>query len=185
MISLNFIKNIFMKIPLIKIFFFNNELIFKIKSEFLFLILFFFKNHQISQFKILSYITAVDYLNLYNRFELNYELLSIIYTQKCRIKFIINELDKIDSIESLYDNANWLEREIWDLFGIYFKNNLDLRRILTDYGFSFFPLRKNFPLVGFFDIFYNPLSKIVTYKNSYVYQIKNKKNYNFNWFFIF
>ncbi|NJI21406.1 NADH-quinone oxidoreductase subunit C, partial [Aeromonas veronii] len=92
---------------------------------------------------------AVDYINKEKRFEIIYNLLSIRFNSRLKVKITINELQPIDSIISIYKAANWCEREVWDMFGIFFSNHPDLRRILTDYGFEGHPLRKDFPLSGF------------------------------------
>ena len=98
-----------------------------------------------------------------NRFELNYELLSLKFNNRLRIKVYLDELELIDSCEDLYKAASWYECEVWDMFGIYFGNHKNLKRILTDYGFEGFPLRKDFPLCGFVEIQFNELQKrIVT-----------------------
>lgn len=77
--------------------------------------------------------------------------------------FFTQEIVPIISIISLYHCAAWLEREVWDLFGIYFFYHKDLRRLLTDYNFQQFPLRKDFPLTGFFDLFYNDNKKVINF----------------------
>ena len=87
-----------------------------------------------------------------------------------RIKIIINELQSINSITPVYKGASWCEREIWDLFGIFFNNHPDLRRILTDYGFEGHPLRKDFPLSGYYEMFYNELEKRLVYEQIHLSQ---------------
>ena len=156
-------KYLFEILPIINYTIFKNELCITISRKKLIPILFFFKNHTNSQFKILSEICAVDYINKQNRFEIIYNLLSIRFNSRLKIKIQINELQQIDSITNLYRAANWCEREVWDMFGIFFINHPDLRRILTDYGFEGHPLRKDFPLSGFLEVFYNELKKRVVY----------------------
>nr|AEP43618.1 NADH dehydrogenase subunit 9 [Phytophthora cf. porri 2 FM-2011] len=143
---------------------YKNELCINISKNKLIPILFFLKNHTNSQFKILSEICAVDYINQEKRFEIIYNLLSIRFNSRLKIKIKINELQPVDSIINIYQAANWCEREIWDMFGIFFFNHPDLRRILTDYGFEGHPLRKDFPLSGFLEVFYNELKKRVVYE---------------------
>merc|ERR1712228_1026448 len=85
-------------------------------------------------YTILVCISGVDYLTKSNRFELNYELLSLRYNNRIRIKLSINELDIVDSCEKIYISSSWHECEIWDMFGVFFNNHTNLKRILTDYG---------------------------------------------------
>lgn len=89
------------------------------------------------------------------RFSITYILLSVKYNFKCYITFFLKEFNIVPSILKIYKNANWSEREVWDMFGIFFFNHSDLRRILTDYNFYYFPLRKDFPLTGFFELYYD------------------------------
>nr|YP_010616509.1 NADH dehydrogenase subunit 9 [Peronosclerospora sorghi]WAU47947.1 NADH dehydrogenase subunit 9 [Peronosclerospora sorghi] len=151
-------------LPIINYTIYKNELCINISFKKLFPILFFLKNHTNSQFKILSEICTVDYINNEKRFEIIYNLLSIRFNSRLKLKIQTDELQPIDSITTIYKAANWCEREIWDMFGIFFKNHPDLRRILTDYGFEGYPLRKDFPLSGFLEIFYNELKKRVVYE---------------------
>tara|TARA_B110000908_G_C10041708_1_gene352123 strand:+ start:75 stop:650 length:576 start_codon:yes stop_codon:yes gene_type:complete len=123
--------------------------------------LFFLKNHTNCQFKVLADMTAVDYPEKTNRFELVYNLLSIKYNVRLRVKTFVNELNTVPTVSTLYPCANWLEREIWDMFGIYFLYHTDLRRILTDYGFEGHPLRKDFPLTGYVSVRYDDVNKLV------------------------
>jgi len=115
--------------------------------------------HTNSQFKVLSDICAVDFLKKSTRFEIIYNLLSIRFNTKIRIKTLLNELTPINTITNVFECANWWEREVWDLFGIFFTQHPDLRRILTDYSFKGHPLRKDFPLSGFLEIRYDDLQK--------------------------
>jgi NADH:ubiquinone oxidoreductase subunit C len=108
-------------------------------------------------------VSGVDYPHLTNRFEVSYELLSLKYNTRLRIKCFVNEIDHIFSVSSIFLSATWWEREVWDMFGVYFVNNPDLRRILTDYGFVGHPLRKDFPLIGFVETFYDSKTKMVSY----------------------
>ena len=94
-------------------------------------------------------ITAVDYPKRAKRFEVVYILLSLKNHLRIRVKVFINDSEIIPSISKLYKCARWYEREVWDMYGISFKGNNDLRRLLTDYGFEGHPLRKDFPLTGF------------------------------------
>ena len=109
-------------------------------------------------------LTAVDYPNKKNRFEMIYILLSVEFNYRIIIKFFINEDDSVDSITNLFPASNWYEREVWDLFGIAFNNHPDLRRLLTDYGFIGHPLRKDFPLSGNVEVKYDLNEKKVVYE---------------------
>lgn len=107
------------------------------------------RDHHDFYFKQLTDITAVDYVQrAEGRFDVVYHLLSHRYNQRARVMCAVAEHEEISSIVDLFECANWYEREVWDLFGIPFRNHPDLRRILTDYGFDGHPLRKDFPLSG-------------------------------------
>ncbi|KAK8802169.1 hypothetical protein WA158_002657 [Blastocystis sp. Blastoise] len=170
----------------------NNELTLVVSTENLTKVLYFLKNHTNCQYKILSDMCGVDYPDRSARFEIVYSLLSIVFNSRIRVKISVSEFDNVNTITSLYSCAGWFEREIYDMFGIYFLNNKDLRRILTDYGFKGFPLRKDFPLLGFKEVRYDDFTKSVRYQdleyaNEYKYstfnnithkQIKSNKNIN-------
>lgn len=137
-----------------------------VRREYLLPFLSLLKSHSKLLFLSLVDITAVDQLssrNL-NRFQLNYSLLSHYF--RARINIIINlkEDEDIDSVDKIYKGSAWLEREVWDMFGIFFINHPDLRRILTDYGFEGFPLRKDFPVTGYSDIRYDDTQKCLVYE---------------------
>ncbi|XP_011702234.1 PREDICTED: NADH dehydrogenase [ubiquinone] iron-sulfur protein 3, mitochondrial [Wasmannia auropunctata] len=115
----------------------------------------FLKDHHNTQFVSLADITAVDVPSRQYRFELVYNLLSLRYNSRIRVKTYTDELTPVDSINSIFKAADWYEREIWDMFGVFFSNHPDLRRILTDYGFEGHPLRKDFPLSGYVEVRYD------------------------------
>jgi NADH/F420H2 dehydrogenase subunit C len=139
------------------------DLLVEVKKEKIPFILFFLKNNTYSQFKVLTDIVVSDYPNKKKRFSVVYSLLSIKYSTRVNIKTWVSELDFLDSTVSIFNSANWMEREIWDMYGIFFKEHPDLRRILTDYGFTGHPLRKDFPLSGFVEVRYDDnINKIVT-----------------------
>lgn len=104
-------------------------------------------------------ITAVDYPTRNMRFEIVYNMLSIRHNSRIRVKTYADEATAVPSICSLYDGANWYEREVYDLFGVFFVGHPDLRRIMTDYGFDGHPLRKDFPLTGYTEIRYDEEKK--------------------------
>ena len=142
----------------------NEELLVKVEVDNLYSILLFLKTNEQCKFKQLIDIVAVDYLGDDQRFRIYYLLLS--HENNLRIKVSINlSIDeKVFSIVKLYPSSNWMEREVFDMYGIKFKNHPDLRRILTDYNFKGFPLRKDFPLTGFNEVRYSEKEKKVIYE---------------------
>lgn len=128
-------------------------------------ILYFFKYDLSCQFKQLIDICGIDYLGKKTkRFEINYNLLSIKHQLRIQLKIRVNEFTPIISSTHLYKSADWYEREIWDMYGIFFKNHKDLRRILTDYGFEGFPMRKDFPQSGYVELRYDNDYKHLVYE---------------------
>ncbi|KAI9682386.1 MAG: NADH-ubiquinone oxidoreductase 30.4 kDa subunit, mitochondrial [Caeruleum heppii] len=119
----------------------------------------FLKYHTAAEFTQVTDITAVDYPTRDQRFEVVYNLLSIRHNSRIRVKTYADEATPVPSITSLYDGANWYEREVYDLFGVFFTGHPDLRRIMTDYGFDGHPLRKDFPLTGYTEIRYDEEKK--------------------------
>ncbi|KHJ33468.1 putative nadh-ubiquinone oxidoreductase kda subunit [Erysiphe necator] len=119
----------------------------------------FLKYNTAAEFTQVTDITAVDFPNRNQRFEVVYNLLSVRYNSRIRVKTYADELSPVPSITSLYDGANWYEREVFDLFGVFFVGHPDLRRIMTDYGFDGHPLRKDFPLTGYTEIRYDEEKK--------------------------
>ncbi|QIX01906.1 hypothetical protein AMS68_007423 [Peltaster fructicola] len=119
----------------------------------------FLKYHTAAEFTQVSDITAVDYPTRDARFEVVYNLLSVRHNARIRVKTYADEASPVPSICSLYDGANWYEREVYDLFGVFFVDHPDLRRIMTDYGFDGHPLRKDFPLTGYTEIRYDEEKK--------------------------
>jgi NADH dehydrogenase (ubiquinone) Fe-S protein 3 len=117
------------------------------------------KNHVGYQYHLLSCVSGVDFLGKSYRFSVVYDLLSLTYSSRIRVKVFVNEITPVPSCVEIFVNANWWEREIWDMYGIYFDNHPDLRRILTDYGFEGYPMRKDFPLSGFVELRYNETKK--------------------------
>lgn len=115
-------------------------------------------------FKQLMDVTAVDYPDRQKRFEVVYNLLSLKHNQRIRVKLAADEETVVPSAVGVFQSATWLEREIWDLFGVFFSDHPDLRRILTDYGFEGHPLRKDFPLTGYVEVRYDEDQKRVVYE---------------------
>lgn len=118
-------------------------------------VLTFLRDHTMTQFKQLIDITAVDWPSKPYRFEVVYNLLSIQFNSRIRVKTYTDELTPLDSVTSVFLSADWAEREVWDMFGVFFSNHPDLRRILTDYGFEGHPFRKDFPLAGYYEVRYD------------------------------
>lgn len=146
-------------------------------SNYLYIVLNILKNHSFLKFTILTDIAAVDFLKVEDRFELNYLLLSLKYNIRLIVSFKLKEFKDVPSIMSIFSNANWCEREVWDLFGIFFFNHTDLRRILTDYGFNGHPLRKDFPLNGFVEIRYDEDKQYLVYEE--IELMQNMRFYDF------
>ena len=141
--------------------FHKNELILYVYPEFSIPFLYFLRDHMNTQYKVLIDVTAVDYPSRPLRFEVVYNLLSVEYNARLRIKICVDEIQPLVSCTQVYSSAGWWEREVWDMFGIFFSNHPDLRRILTDYGFQGHPLRKDFPLTGYVEVRYDDSEKRV------------------------
>lgn len=139
----------------------KGELTLTVKSPHILETLIFLRDHTNAQLKCLMELTAVDYPEREKRFEVVYCLLSIKYNARVVVKTMIDEMTPLASACSVFNSANWYEREVWDLFGIYFVNHPDLRRILTDYGFQGHPMRKDFPLSGYVEVRYDDEQKRV------------------------
>lgn len=116
------------------------------------------------KFSTLVDITAVDYPNRLKRFDVVYHLLSMYQNHRIRLKVSLRENEAIQSIVSVHPSANWFEREVFDMFGVLFQEHPDLRRLLTDYGFQGFPLRKDFPTTGYNEVRYDEVQKKVVYE---------------------
>ncbi len=150
----------------------NNELLVSTESKNLHSVLLFLKSNTQCKFKQLIDIVPVDYPNEEKRFKIYYLLLSHENNSRVKISISFNIEEKIPSITKIYPSANWMEREAFDMYGIKFKNHPDLRRILTDYGFNGYPLRKDFPLTGFNEVRYSEKDKKVIYE-----QVKLEQDY--------
>jgi NADH:ubiquinone oxidoreductase subunit C len=138
----------------------NNELYFVLNYKIYLLdnwvvFFLFLKNNTYMQFKVLNDICIIDWVNCSkNRFELVYNMYSFLYNLNFFFK-IFSNMNSFISISTFFNNAGWIEREAWDLFGLFFYYNKDLRRILTDYGFTGYPFRKDFPLTGYVELRYS------------------------------
>ena len=155
----------------------NGELLVEIDENNLIDVIQFLKSNENCKFKQLIDIAGVDYPEKEKRFELIYLFLS--HENNLRIKVLIKfEIGQvINSVTKIFPSANWMEREVFDMYGIKFKNHPDLRRILTDYGFKGYPLRKDFPLTGFNEVRYSEKDKKVVYEPVKLEQ--NYRNFDF------
>ena len=155
----------------------HNELLIEINDNDLVDVVQFLKSNENCKFRQLIDIAGVDYPENEKRFELIYLFLS--HENNLRIKLLTKfELNQtINSITKIFPSANWMEREVFDMYGIKFKNHPDLRRILTDYGFKGHPLRKDFPLTGFNEVRYSEKEKKVVYEPVKLEQ--NYRNFDF------
>lgn len=165
-------------------FYYNNTLTINIKPEFIKITTIFLKNHKLLQCSILTLIGAVDYPFRKNRFEIVYDFLTIKNNARVRLKTFVNHFFFIESICTIFSSSVWWEREIWDLFGIFFQNNFEIKRILTDYGFEGHPLRKDFPLTGYVESRYDEKSKRVVCEPIELTQEFRFFDFSINWFFI-
>jgi NADH:ubiquinone oxidoreductase subunit C len=146
------------------------EIVIETLSKNVYPILDILNKHTLCQSKSIIDLICYDTVNKTHRFYLTYNLLSIKFNFRLRVISKVTELSSVLSVIGLFKSANWLEREIFDFFGIFFFWNKDLRRILTDYGFRGFPLRRDFPLTGYIDIYYDDNQKRICYRNLEVNQ---------------
>jgi NADH-quinone oxidoreductase subunit C len=155
----------------------NDQIYLNIDSNDIIDVILFLKNNENTNFKQLIDITAVDYPENEKRFKLVYLLLSHEFNVRILIDCFINENEIPPSLTKIYPSANWMEREVFDMYGISFKDHPDLRRILTDYNFKGYPLRKDFPLTGHKEVRYSEEEKKVIYE-----PVKLEQNYrNFDY----
>tara|TARA_B100000902_G_scaffold159854_1_gene155653 strand:+ start:483 stop:1088 length:606 start_codon:yes stop_codon:yes gene_type:complete len=146
------------------------------KDDLIDVILFIKTNHD-TKFRQLIDITVVDHPEYNQRFEIVYLFLSHEFNQRIILKYSIGENEVISSITSIFPSANWMEREVFDMYGVTFKDHPDLRRILTDYGFEGHPLRKDFPLTGHTEVRYSEEQKKVI--NESVKLEQNYRNFDY------
>jgi NADH-quinone oxidoreductase subunit C len=142
----------------------QGELIVGARGDTIVKLLVFLRDDQNCQFKQLMDVTAVDHPDREARFDVVYNLLSLKHNQRIRVKVAVEEGAPVPSATAAYNSANWFEREVWDLFGVFFSDHPDLRRIMTDYGFEGHPLRKDFPLTGYVEVRYDEDQKRVVYE---------------------
>jgi len=155
----------------------HEQLEIQIDKESLSDVVIFLKKNNSTKFRQLIDITAVDYIGSEDRFKMIYLFLSHEYNLRINITFSINENEVVNSLTKIFPSANWMEREVFDMYGIRFNDHPDLRRILTDYGFSGHPLRKDFPITGHTEVRYSEEKKKVVYE-----PVKLEQNYrNFDY----
>ncbi len=142
----------------------GDQLVAIVEKEDITKLLIFLRDDVNCQFKQLMDICGVDYPERPQRFEVVYNLLSLVHNNRVTVKVILDDNSSIPSVSKVFSSADWWEREIWDLFGIFFSGHPDLRRILTDYGFDGHPLRKDFPLTGYVEVRYDDAQKRVVYE---------------------
>jgi NADH-quinone oxidoreductase subunit C len=155
----------------------HNQLYVEIDREDLIDVILFIKSNKDTKFRQLIDITVVDYPEQSQRFKIVYLFLSHEFNQRLILSYLINENEVIPSLTSIFPAANWMEREVFDMYGVNFKDHPDLRRILTDYGFEGHPLRKYFPLTGHSEVRYNEDQKKVV--NEPVKLEQNYRNFDY------
>tara|TARA_B100000029_G_scaffold367722_1_gene361189 strand:+ start:290 stop:880 length:591 start_codon:yes stop_codon:yes gene_type:complete len=155
----------------------HNQLEISIDQEDLLDVITFLKTNKNTKFRQLIDITAVDYPEKPKRFKLVYLLLSHEFNNRIKINYSVSENEIINSTVKIFPSANWMEREVFDMYGIKFKDHPDLRRILTDYNFEGHPLRKDFPLTGHNEVRYSEENKKVIYEPVKLEQ--NYRNFDF------
>jgi len=155
----------------------HNQLYFEIDKDDLLDVVLFIKTNNNTKFRQLIDITVVDYPEKPKRFKVVYLFLSHEFNQRLILNYFISENEIISSLTSIFPSANWMEREVFDMYGVNFKNHPDLRRILTDYGFEGHPLRKDFPLTGHTETRYSEDQKKVI--NEPVKLEQNYRNFDY------
>ena len=142
----------------------HGHVVFEIQSNSIIDVVTFLRSKKGFSFTTLIDITAIDYPAKEKRFQIIYHFLSMTENKRCKVVTDVSDQETVNSITSIFECANWFEREIFDLFGIKFSAHPDLRRILTDYGFEGHPLRKDFPTTGFLEVRYDEVEKRVVYE---------------------
>ena len=159
----------------------HNQIYVEIDKEDLIDVVLFIKTNQDIKFRQLIDITVVDYPEETQRFKVVYLFLSHEFNQRMILNYFINENEVISSITSIFPSANWMEREVFDMYGVNFKDHPDLRRILTDYGFEGHPLRKDFPLTGHSEVRYSEEKKKVVNEQVKLEQYYRNFDYDSPW----
>ena len=141
----------------------HDELIVSVRVDQIVKIITFLRDDPMCLFRVLIDVCGIDFPERPKRFEVVYNLLSLVHNQRIRLKVEADDKLPVPSITGVHSSANWFEREIWDMYGVMFSEHPDLRRLLTDYGFEGHPLRKDFPLTGFVETRYDDERKRVVY----------------------
>jgi len=142
----------------------RDELVVRVRRDSIVRVLTFLRDDANCHFQQLMDVCGVDHPERDQRFDVVYHLLSLTMNRRVRVKLETDEEHPVPTVTGVYNAANWFERETWDLYGIYFADHPDLRRILTDYGFEGHPLRKDFPLTGYVEVRYDDAQKRVVYE---------------------
>lgn len=159
----------------------SNFAILIVKPKYLKNLLIFFKYFFGNNFSMLMDVWGSDYPYRIWRFEVNFLILNLSVPYRIILRTFTNEYVPISSVSDIYSSSGWLEREVWDMYGVYFSGHKDLRRILTDYGFSGYPLRKDFPLTGYTEVRYDDTKKQVVLEPLEVSQELRLFNFKSPW----
>ena len=142
----------------------RGELVLEVQAGTIVRVLTYLRDQPNCQFKMLIDICGVDHPDREQRFDVVYHLLSLKHNQRIRVKIATDEATPLPSVTGVFGSANWYEREVWDMYGVYFADHPDLRRLLTDYGFEGHPMRKDFPQTGYVELRYDEEQKRVVYE---------------------
>jgi NADH-quinone oxidoreductase subunit C len=142
----------------------NGEAIVTVKRDSIVPVLTWLRDDPALRFAVLIDIAGVDYPDRAERFEVVYNLLSLKHNKRVRVKVTTDEATPVPSVTGVFNSAGWYEREAWDMYGIFFADHPDLRRLLTDYGFEGHPMRKDFPLTGYVEVRYDEVQRRVVYE---------------------
>jgi NADH-quinone oxidoreductase subunit C len=142
----------------------RGELVLEVQAGTIVRVLTYLRDQPNCQFKMLIDICGVDHPDREQRFDVVYHLLSLKHNQRIRVKVATDEATPLPSVTGVFGSANWYEREVWDMYGVYFADHPDLRRLLTDYGFEGHPMRKDFPQTGYVELRYDEEQKRVVYE---------------------
>lgn len=181
----NILKKIKESFPPIFYYRVNEDIYLKTSVKYLWNLMFFLKWHTGTLYNQLIDLSFLDFFEKKYRFEVFYNVLSIVYNNRMTITAGVLETVPVESICMIYSNANWYERESWDMFGIFFLNHIDFRRMLTDYGFKGHPLRKDFPMTGYLELRYDDFLKRILYEKVSLTQEYRVFNLENNWSFNF